>query len=171
MSNIGVREIRGHQATRVMPDLIHSLLAAELVAPSAKIWLVSPWITDVRVLRNEAGEFALLAPAWENRGIRLSEVLNHLMSLGTDLTVATRRGGNSSAFINALVRQDGACLNLCYAERLHEKGLLTDEFFLSGSFNFTHSGITLNEEIAYLYRDPAMVAENRIALLSRWGDA
>ena len=35
-------------------SLLANLFAAELVSPSECIWLVSPWISDIQILDNEA---------------------------------------------------------------------------------------------------------------------
>ena len=54
-------------------------------------------------------------------------------------------------------------------EELHEQGILGDGFYLSGSMNFTFSGISLNEEAVHFIVEPSTVAENRVIFLSRWG--
>jgi phosphatidylserine/phosphatidylglycerophosphate/cardiolipin synthase-like enzyme len=60
-------------------------------------------------------------------------------------------------------------LRLHSADELHEKGVLGDGFYLSGSMNFTFSGISLNEEAVHYSVDPAFVAENKILFANRWG--
>ena len=55
------------------------------------------------------------------------------------------------------------------AQELHEKGFLGDGFYLSGSMNFTFSGVTLNEEAVHYSVDPSFVAEARILYGARWG--
>lgn len=45
-------------------DVLSSLLVAEIAQPSAELWIVSPWITDLDLLDNRAGRFDYLEPAW-----------------------------------------------------------------------------------------------------------
>lgn len=76
------------------------------------------------------------------------------------------------AFLDRLRRgaePEGLPFRVHEQEELHEKGILGDGFYLSGSMNFTFSGISLNEEAVHFIVDPAAVAENRVALFSRWG--
>lgn len=172
MSTSLPREIRNSQATRFIPDLLQSLFAMELIMPSDELWLISPWISDIPILDNRTGEFASLVPEWDRVHIRLSQVLCYLADHSAQITVATRTGEKySQSFLHALEgtpQHRNNTIRLREAEQLHEKGLLGRCFFLSGSFNFTFHGITMNEEIAHLYTDPATISENRIALSARW---
>lgn len=36
-------------------DVLSSLLVAEIAQPSAELWIVSPWITDLDLLDNRTG--------------------------------------------------------------------------------------------------------------------
>ena len=38
-------------------DVLSSLLVAEIAQPSAELWIVSPWITDLDLLDNRTGRF------------------------------------------------------------------------------------------------------------------
>ena len=74
--------------------------------------------------------------------------------------------------ISPTSRQLGATLperiHIRTAALVHEKGLLTDHFFLSGSFNYTLTGITMNDEAAHLFTDPSKVAEQHLAYGNIW---
>jgi len=171
MTILTSREIRNRHDTRFIPDLLQSLFIAELLHPSEEIYLISPWITDVKILNNTAGEFTTLVPSWEWREIRLTELLLALVTRGTNLYIATRDEPINRAFLTLMREQPNpvkAYIHLRCSDTLHEKGLLTSHFFLSGTFNYTFSGITLNEEFGRLETDSSRVAENQIILASRW---
>ncbi len=171
MTILPPRVIRSWQSIRVLPDLIQSIFAAEILSPSGELWLVSPWVSDIPVLDNRAGEYTVLVPTWDRIPIRLSQVLLYLAGRSTRICVATRNDDHNQPFLHALhdkVTSSESSIQIREAPLLHEKGLLGGNFFLSGSFNFTYYGITLNEEIAYLYTDPTLVAENSIAFRERW---
>lgn len=145
---------KGHGwAERDVEELLQSVFGAELVAPSANIWLVSPWITDVAVIDNRTGSFSGLEPDWGHRAIHLVDVLAVLLRRGTRLTIATRNDDHNQRFLRRietaaesqglrerlLIREDDE-------EHLHAKGLLGDDYHLSGSMNLTERGIRLNDE-------------------------
>ena len=64
---------------------------------------------------------------------------------------------------------DGLSIHVHLSDDLHEKGILADGFYLSGSMNFTFNGISLNEEAVQFTVNPSVIAENRIIFSQRWG--
>lgn len=165
------RNLRNTENTRHLCDLLQSLFAAELLRPSRELWLVSAWVSDISLLDNTGGQFSTLAPEWPRTRIRLTQMLLHLARRGCRVRVATSTAEHNRSFVDA-IRQgfksiDGD-LRLYESATLHEKGLLGAGFYLAGSFNFTHFGISINEEVAHLHVDPAVVAEHRVMLVNRW---
>jgi hypothetical protein len=166
------RIIHTRASARQVPDLLQAIFAAELMCPGSCIWLVSPWVSDIPVLDNRTNGFLPFEPRWIRAQVSLSQVLGRLLELGTTVHIATRPDDHNSAFLDRMRRlaePDGLPLRLHSAEELHEKGILGDDFYLSGSMNFTFSGTSLNEEAVHYSVDPAFVAENRILLTGRWG--
>lgn len=169
MNSIQPRQIRNRQATRFFPDLLQSIFAGEILAPSEELWLVSPWISDIPILNNAAGQFRSVVPEWDLAPIRISQILHYLAKRSTKIHVAIREEKHNKPFLQCLEMVDG--INIYVAPLLHEKGLLGDDYFLSGSFNLTFNGITLNDEIAHLYTDKAIIAANRISFNERWRES
>ena len=169
---INSRQIRNWQTTNVLMDLIQSLFVALLLQPCSELWMVSPWISDITVLENSAGEFRSLVPDWERVPIRLSQVLVYLAEHQCNVYVVTRANQHNQAFLQILqdrLLHRNSVMNIRCSPLLHEKGLLAgDLFFLSGSFNFTFYGVSLNEEVAYLYSDPDTISTNRVVFHDRW---
>lgn len=167
----GPREIRNQQSLHHLRDVIQTLFGAELLAPSKHLWLVSPWISNIRVLDNRAGEFAVVAPEWPRSEIRLTQCLVYLADRGTEVHVAARDAELNQPVLERLrdaARYLPGRIHVHTAATLHEKGLLGDRFYLEGSLNFTKSGITTSEEKVVLHVDPALIAENRVAFRKRW---
>lgn len=158
------------QASREIRDLVQSALAAELVYPSRRLWLVSAWITDAPVVDNGGGEFGQLVPAWPEREIRLSEVLGELLARGTRVHIVTNTHSANGPFAHAMASiaqslvMDQFQLSLDDAltteeeEGLHRKRLVTEHFVIWGSMNFTRSGLQRNAEDVALEAEPAEVA-------------
>jgi phosphatidylserine/phosphatidylglycerophosphate/cardiolipin synthase-like enzyme len=141
-----------------MRDLVQSALTAELVSPSTRLWLVSAWITDAAVIDNGGGEFGQLVPTWPEREIRLSEVLGELLMRGTRIHIVTNTHSANGPFARAMatlaesLTTDQLRLSLDDAlttekeEGLHRKRLVTEQFVIWGSMNFTWSGLQRNAE-------------------------
>jgi hypothetical protein len=156
-------------------DLLQTIFALELAAPSGGLWLVSPWISDIPVIDNRAGDFAtVLDPAWGDRWITLSEVLARLVTLGTHVVLGVRW---EHEFTDAFVSRTEELARLGTADRLtvirredlHHKGLLTDRCHLGGSMNFTFNGIALLQETIRYTTDGAELADLRIEYNANWG--
>jgi phosphatidylserine/phosphatidylglycerophosphate/cardiolipin synthase-like enzyme len=166
------RIIHTRASARQVPDLLQAIFVAELVSPSRCLWLVSPWISDIPVIDNRTNAFLALDPLWTRLQISLSQILTRLLELGTMVHVATRPDTRNRSFLDRIRRAadpEGLPLRIHEREELHEKGILGDGFYLSGSMNLTFSGISLNEEAVHYTIEPATVAENRVIFLSRWG--
>lgn len=155
-------------------DLLQLLFVAEIVSPSTCLWLVSPWVSDIAVLDNRAGELAGLEPDWGPRNIKLSEVLLRLARAGSSIVVAVLSDGRSTEFLRRLASsfyEEGIETQLTTHEEevLHEKGLAGDDFHLSGSMNLTWRGIELNQEFVTLTTEPQNVADARLAFYDLYG--
>jgi len=163
------RQIHSSARSIELRDLLQSLFVAELLIPSRCVWLVSPWISDIPVIDNEANSFGQLAPEWPRGHVPLSRLLARMLSAGTTVHVATRDEERNRSFLSTIasIAETGR-LRTHISEELHEKGLLGNDYYLSGSMNFTMAGIQINEEFVHLITDPADIARNRVILTQRW---
>lgn len=156
-------------------ELLQAAFASELVAPSRSIWIVSPWISDIPIIDNRAGGFdAVLDASWGQRQVRLAEILARCVSLGTRVQVATRPDDHNAVFLSRLemlITGEAARqrLTIHRAEELHEKGILTSRFHLSGSMNLTYRGISLLEEAIRYATSEEAVSLAQLAYHARWG--
>jgi hypothetical protein len=168
------RHIHTRFGPRQVVDLLQSIFAAELIAPGPCLWLVSPWITDIPVLDNRANGFTSVVGDWEGSRVRLSTVLAWLLHRGSTVHVATRPDEVSEDFLERLETLAGsgrARLRVHQTEALHEKGVLGEGFYLSGSMNFTQSGLGFNQEMLYYDTNPGVVAHHRQLFTAWWGGA
>jgi len=164
------RYIHSRLTSRQVPDLLQTILVAELISPSQNLWLVSPWISDIPVIDNTANTFQALEPSWYRSKIRLSQVLASLTQQGTMVYVATRPDSHNNSFLETLkTKADPDYLSIHKAEELHSKGILSDSFYLAGSMNFTFNGITVNQETLSYETDPTAIAEQKLNFRARWG--
>lgn len=168
------RHIHTRFGPRQVTDLLQVVFAAELVAPSRCLWVVSPWVSDIPILENRTNTFTTLAGEWERSQVRLAALLARLLQLGTTVHVATRPDEHNRDFLSRLAGLASAAeQRLCthLTETLHEKGILGDRFYLSGSMNITYNGISFNQEALHFATDAATVASHRHLFTEWWGGA
>jgi hypothetical protein len=164
------RDLTGPGQTRAIRDVLQSLFATELLRPSRRLWIGFGWISDIEILDNEARQFAALQPDWPAAPIRLSTVIEALAAKGCDVVVLIRDHAYNRGFIERMrPLQAAGAVRLVTAPDFHEKGLLGDDYVLSGSMNLTWNGVTVNDEHVLLRTDPAAVAERRLQLEEKWG--
>lgn len=171
MSVPPARYLYSRFGTRQVSDLLQIVFAAELLSPSRRLWIVSPWISDIPVLDNRANGFTTLVPEWSRARVRLSDILLHLAQRGTVVHVATRSDEpHNTEFLERLARLEEAAGNVRVhtAAELHDKGILGDGFYLAGSMNFTHSGISINQEALHFTTDAATIAQHQVLFRARW---
>ena len=153
-------------------EFLQSLFVAELILPSSRIWISSPWITDVDVIDNTARQFGALVPSWPASWIRFSDVLMALIETGSEIVVIANYDRHNVEFLSRVER-----LSVVYPGRahviktadVHEKGILSDNFTIDGSMNFTYRGININQEYLGYRCDPEIVHERHLVLEERWG--
>src|SRR4051794_25409881 len=81
-------------------ELLQAVFVGELLAPSICIWLVSPWVSDIPIIDNRAGAFDALDSTWGPRQVRLLEILQRCLAVGTAVVVATRPVPHNRPFLN-----------------------------------------------------------------------
>ena len=168
------RDLYAEGRTRMPPALLQSLFVAELISPSSRIWISSPWISDVDLIDNSARQFGQLAPSWPASWIRFSDVLAAFLERGTDIVVISNHDPHNEEFlsrIDQLADVYPGRAHIIRTNEVHEKGILSDHFTIDGSMNFTYNGIYINQEYLAYRCDPEIVNERRIVLQNRWGDS
>ena len=157
----------------VLPvDFLQSLFIAELIAPSARLWLSSPWITDINIVNNSSRQFSELVPQWAASWIRLSDVLSALVERGSSVVIISNYDSHNIEFLHRMdfLRQEyGGLVQVIKTADVHEKGILTDNFTLNGSMNFTYRGVNINQEYLGYHCELEIIHERRLVLEERWG--
>ena len=165
------RDIYAARSNLVPAEFMQSLFVAELILPSSRIWISSPWINDIDLIDNTARQFAGLVPSWPSSWIRMSDVLGALLDRGTKVVIIANYDPRNAEFLSRIAILGEIHPGRVHAIRsaeVHEKGILSDSFTLDGSMNFTYRGVNISQ--AYLgYRcDQQSVQERRAVLEERW---
>lgn len=163
------------RASEEVTRLLASLFAAELIAPSKCLWLISPWISDVPIVDNSANSFDQLRDRG-SRPIRLSEVLVELAQMGTTVVVGTTNASTNASFLSRVrtsFLETGVSSRLLVdidpRNELHEKAITGNDFVVNGSMNITFNGIFVREELIELRTDADYVATARMDAFERFG--
>jgi hypothetical protein len=155
--------------------LLEAIFVGELIFPSKEFWIVSPWISDIRLLDNRAATFASLGPDWNRSHIRLCEVLSRLLEGGMRVCIATRPAEHNIIFkarLDQLVQELQCEDQLRYVERedLHTKGILTEKLWVLGSMNLTESGVRINDETVRVTTNSEEIELARVAIREEYAD-
>jgi hypothetical protein len=165
------RDLFGPEQTGAIRDLLQSLFVTELLRPSSRLWLAFGWISDIEIVDNRARQFSALQPDWPAAGIRLSQVMTALIEAGGSIALVLRDVDHNRQFVDAIKPLRARFpdqFKLALGAVVHDKGILGDDFLLSGSMNLTYNGVTVNDEHLTLRTDMASVKEWRLTLEKKW---
>ena len=163
------RRIFKSQQTGVatIKELLQTMFVGEMMLIGKRIWIVSPWVSNVVLIDNRSGNFDTLNPEWGRKEIRLVEVLGALMTRGCHVVIVTRSLETNSAFLNSLIEiaEQNALenqLTIKMHDALHTKGILLSKSLLMGSMNLTFNGLEMNDEWIQFSIDPEDIAKTRL---------
>lgn len=161
---------RGGGQTRLLNDVLQTLLVTELLDPSRELLVLSPWISDIVVIDNSAGQFKSILPGMSARPIRFTEVLVELARRGSHVRIIMRDDDKNTAVRTRIMalHTSGPHPEILIRSNFHDKGLLSDRFHVHGSMNFTFYGQAVNEEGVTLTSDPDAIARARLDYQGRY---
>ena len=145
------RDIFSRDGGKKVRDLLTSFFGVLLLSGSSEktIYLISPWLSDFRLLDNTFGQYRGLfrqnSNLGENRYILFSQVLIEVSS-NIPIRIITWPDEISKAFIKIFFDAENIHIKLEELQVDHQKGLLTPLFYFEGSMNFTYSGVYKNNE-------------------------
>lgn len=151
-------------------ELLQSMFVGEILEAGDKIWIVSPWVSNIVLIDNRTGNFDSLCPEWGRKEIRLSDVLVGLMDKGTKVVLVTRDLDTNKPFLNrlketAVTHAVDHHLLLRLDPLLHTKGILLSNSLLIGSMNLTENGLKINDEWIQFSIDRGDIAMTRLEFL------
>ncbi|MGA4792242.1 phospholipase D-like domain-containing protein DpdK [Nocardia sp. AB354] len=166
------RTVRTGNRMRLRADsMLSTALLVELAHPGDSVWLVSGWITDIEVIDNTQGAFDTLLGDNPPAVCRLSQILSLIADAGARIHVVTRDNAHNRIFAAHLERaltDPERQLDLHFDDKIHEKTLCGRNWMLTGSMNFTISGLGDNEEsVTYKIDDPE-IAQAHLDFTERW---
>ena len=161
----------------VLKELMQNIFVAELLNPSQKlVWIVSPWVSDVRLIDNRGGNFDIVNPDWRGQIVNLQDVILHMLSLETEIRLITNQEKHNDSFLRKLKMRlsetsDKKNISISQIETLHvKKGLLNDHGCLDGSMNITYQGVEINDEQVVYNSGSSIVDEERLIFAHHYGE-
>jgi len=162
--------IYGILGEREFLDILGALMVGLIISPD-NVWLASPWVSDFDLLDNRSDDWTSVRPEWGQRFISFSEMLATAITSGCRVTIVTKDEDINQRFIDKLTNNlagNHDSVKWIIADQLHTKGLLTSDYFLAGSMNFTYSGTHRNDERVRLSMDKDEVTEARLEFEARY---
>lgn len=143
-------DVWSNAASSQLRDILSSALACVLLrtdwADRRPVYVCSPWISDFPIFDNRYGQFDALVPSARGTSrLRLSDVLIALASF-TSVRIVSKDTEATRQFIAGRDFEAAGIQIRMAGQDLHEKGLLTPDFYLEGSMNLTYSGVHINQE-------------------------
>lgn len=156
-------------------ELLRALFTAQIVRPSERLWIVSPWISDVDILDDRARLYRGMGLKTQGTMLSLVDVLLHCLEQGTKVSIVTRPG-HSEAFVRELTQRAAGGpglerLRTEYRDELHKKGVVSDDFAFVGSMNITHNGLDKLEETLVLDIEAHAVSSTLMQLRDDYPEA
>lgn len=160
-------DVWSNAASTELRDLLSSALACLLLrtdwSHARAVYVCSPWISDFPVFDNRYGQFDALVPQARGTGrLRFGDVLIALATV-TAVRIVSKDTEATRQFASGRNYQDAKVEIRMAGGDLHEKGLLTPDFYLEGSMNLTYSGVHINQEKVSYHAGRDREVQQRIA--------
>ncbi|MFD9148252.1 phospholipase D-like domain-containing protein DpdK [Streptomyces diastaticus] len=164
------RPVRTGGPTGENPDtILATALMGELLFPGPRMWLVSPWISDVHVVDNSHGSYDDLFGDTPPSACSLSDLLARIVTAGSALTVVTRPDPHNAHFLARLHRRTPAqSVRVVQDASVHEKTICGRDWLITGSMNFTVRGLLENDEAVTYKVGGSHAGQARLELAQRW---
>lgn len=161
--------LHGPLGRRQFKEVLGSLLSGLIIVPQP-VWLVSPWLSDFELLDNQSGQWDMVQPAWGLRVVSFCQLLIDCVEAGCALNIVTKDEPTNFSFLKRLEDAIASCeeYRVGVSENLHAKGLLTADWYLSGSMNFTFSGTNRNDEQIQLTTNSGVISETKLEFENRY---
>lgn len=159
------RDIWSHGVGTSLRDLLQSCCSTLLLSrnESQPAYFSSPWMSNFVLYQNPFREWSGLFPDLADQiEIRFADYLTRLASL-RPVRLIIVDNSTTRSFLKTPAIVESERIQFRFApETFHEKGILTDEFYVEGSMNLTHSGVFLRDEKVVFH--PQAGNENKINL-------
>ena len=85
-----------------LKELLLGLFVSELFNPSPKVWIVSPWISDIVAIDNTGGSYNTINPDWSGKKVLLSDVIIQMLSMSTKVYVISNLDVHNKTFFEKM---------------------------------------------------------------------
>ena len=148
--NITSRDIWTHGGGWPLPDVLKTCLSSLIIKDQSgkPIYFASPWITDFELFDNRYKEFSSLFTELSDRSFIMFSDFLTILSHKYKIRVIITKNERSNSFTD---NQNFKNIKVKFAkDDFHEKGILTNYFYIEGSMNITEHGVRVRgEKIVY----------------------
>ena len=159
------KEIWSKSGSDVIREILMSAISSLFLSGKKQqpLYLISPWLSDFVLFKNYSQEFSSFFPKFNDKSeILFSDCLGTLAEL-LPIRIITTKNKTSDPFVSKL-RENWSDIEVRIApETEHKKGLLSPNFYLEGSMNFTYSGVFIRDEIITYHTDKTVGGNQKIS--------
>ena len=146
---------------------LSTFLELELLHPGPEFYLTSPWLSSFPLIDNRFGQFRPFVTETAKKELYFAEVLQILVERGTQVRIlCLPNQAETEKFLETFHNQKN--IEYRYEQDLHAKSLVTHNFCVSGSMNFTRTGIQVKREKVDFSTDSAEIASSLIEVRRIW---
>jgi len=165
---VASRIIRSHGGSYALLDALASLFILEAMQPGTELYLISPWLSNSRIIENSYGRVGQVFPFLNGDMVYLADFLSTCAWRGCKVRlICNPEHRITMDFIRSL----GANIETRVLTDNHEKGLIGSHFYIHGSMNFTYHGIYINGESVRITTDTAEVNSALLSARMRWEES
>lgn len=162
------RTIRSHGGTQTLKDSLTTLFSLEVIKPSQEVYLISPFLSNAPIMDNKLNGYTDLFPNSYNKMITLADILRTLAWNQVKVrAICNPERKETRQFLEVL----GTDIEVRELKNNHEKGLVTSNFYIHGSMNFTYSGININGEHVRITYNTSEINQALMSARARWEEA
>lgn len=162
------RTIRSHGGTQTLKDSLSTLFSLEVIQPSSEIYLISPFLSNTPIMDNRLNGYTDLFPTSDNKIISLADVLSTFAWKKSKVRIICNPERKETREFLEIIGPD---IEVRELKNNHEKGMVTSNFYIHGSMNFTYSGININgEHVRITYHTPE-INQALMSARARWEEA
>jgi hypothetical protein len=159
------RDIWSHGVGSSLRDLLQSCCSTLLLSQNEThpVYFSSPWMSNFVLYQNPFQEWAgLFSDLADQTEIRFADYLVRLAAL-RPVRIIIGENPTTRSFLKTHAIVESKKIQFKFApDTYHEKGILSNEFYIEGSMNLTHNGVFLRDEKIVFH--PSSGNENKINL-------
>lgn len=162
------RLIHSYGGSQTLTDYLLSLFLIEMIQPSAELYVTAPFLSNAPFLKNYEQQYEAMFPFAKGNTIYFTDILEMIAWKGTSIRIICDPQREETKSVLAALQGKA---EFRFLENNHDKGIVSENFYLHGSMNFTYRGLYVNHESVRVTDDASEVRKAMLIARHRWQEA